>query len=62
MEYLTASEIAEKWNISRKRGSLLWTRNCIEGASLKGNVWLIPENAEKMGNPRWVRKMGQVGE
>lgn len=28
-------------------------------ARLKGNVWLIPE---KMGNPRWVRKMGQVGE
>ncbi|MBD5134931.1 MAG: DNA-binding protein [Lachnospiraceae bacterium] len=47
MEYLTTSEIAEKWNILRRRVSLLCAKNCIKGAILKGNVWLIPENAEK---------------
>ena len=28
----------------------------IEGAILKGNTWLIPENAEKPDDPRRVRK------
>ena len=42
--------------------SLLCAQNRIEDAILKGNAWLIPENAEKPDNPRRVRKMGQVGE
>lgn len=57
MEYLTTSEMAQKWNISRRRVSLLCYQNRIEGAALKGNVWLIPGNAEKPDDPRRVRKV-----
>lgn len=59
MELLTTSEMAEKWNISRRRVTTLCVQGRIEGAILKGNTWLIPENAEKPDDPRRVRKNGQ---
>ena len=59
MELLTTSEKAEKWNISRRRVTTLCAQGRIEGAILKGNTWLIPENAEKPDDPRRVRKNGQ---
>lgn len=58
MELLTTSEMAEKWNISRRRVTTLCVQGRIEGAILKGNTWLIPENAEKPDDPRRVRKNG----
>lgn len=59
MELLTTSEMAEKWNISRRRVTTLCVQGRIEGAILKGNTWLIPEKAEKPDDPRRVRKNGQ---
>ena len=59
MELLTTSEMAKKWDISRRRVSTLCAQGRIEGAILKGNTWLIPENAEKPDDPRRVRKNGQ---
>ena len=59
MELLTTSEMAEKWNISRRMVTTLCVQGRIEGAILKGNTWLIPENAEKPDDPRRVRKNGQ---
>ena len=59
MELLTTSEMAKKWDISRRRVTTLCAQGRIEGAILKGNTWLIPENAEKPGDPRRVRKNGQ---
>lgn len=56
MELLTTSEMAKKWDISRRRVSTLCAQGRIEGAILKGNTWLIPENAEKPDDPRRVRK------
>ena len=58
MELLTTSEMAKKWDISR-RVTTLCTEGRIEGAILKGNTWLIPENAEKPDDPRRVRKIEQ---
>ena len=58
MELLTTSEMAEKWNISRRRVTTLCAQGRIEGAILKGNTWLISENAEKPDDPRRVRKNG----
>lgn len=58
MELLTTSEMAKKWDISRRRVTTLCTQGRIEGAILKGNTWLIPENAEKPDDPRRVRKNG----
>lgn len=52
MEYLTTSEFAEKWNITRRRVTKLCTEGRIEGAVLKGNTWLIPINTEKPNDPR----------
>ena len=59
MELLTTSEMAKKWDISRRRVTTLCTEGRIEGAILKGNTWLIPANAEKPDDPRRVRKIEQ---
>ena len=47
MEYLTTSQIAEKWNLSRRRVSKLCAEGRIEGAVMMGNIWFVPENARK---------------
>lgn len=59
MELLTTSEMAKKWDISRRIVTTLCAEGRIEGAILKGNTWLIPENAEKPDDPRRVRKIEQ---
>ena len=59
MELFTTSEMAKKWDISRRRVTTLCAEGRIEGAILKGNTWLIPENAEKPDDPRRVRKIEQ---
>lgn len=59
MEFLSTSEIAEKWKISRRRVTTLCIQGRIEGAVLKGNMWLVPEDAKKPEDPRRVRKNGQ---
>ena len=56
MEYLTTSEMAEKWNITRRRVSVLCKDGRIEGAVLKGKTWLIPSNTEKPADGRHFRK------
>lgn len=52
-------QMAKKWDISRRRVTTLCAEGRIEGAILKGNTWLIPENAEKPDDPRRVRKIEQ---
>lgn len=59
MEFLSTSEIAERWKISRRRVTTLCIQGRIEGAVHKGNMWLIPENAKKPDDPRRVLKNGQ---
>ncbi|MCB5474240.1 helix-turn-helix domain-containing protein [Blautia luti] len=62
MEYLTTSEIAEKWNVSRRRVSTLCAEGRIDGAVHKGNLWLIPEDAEKPEDPRHNTKKNKITE
>jgi len=62
MELLTTTEMAEKWNITRRRVTTLCREGRIEGAILKGNTWLIPEDTKKPEDPRRIRKMGQTEE
>lgn len=57
MEFSTTSEIAEKWHISRRRVSLLCAEGRIDGAVHKGNLWLIPADAQKPEDPRRERKI-----
>ncbi len=62
MELLTTTQMAEKWDISRRRVTTLCREGRIEGAILRGNTWLIPDDAEKPDDIRRVRKMVQTAQ
>lgn len=47
MDFLTTTEISEKWGISRRRVVALCDEGRIEGAIQKGSMWLISEGAQK---------------
>ena len=55
MEYLTTSEMAEQWNISRRRVDVLCGEGRIEGTIKKGKMWLIPMDAKKPEDGRTSR-------
>lgn len=52
MEYLSVRQIAEKWEISRRRVQTLCTEGRIFGAMRVGNYWVIPADAEKPKDDR----------
>ena len=56
MEYLTSSEIAQKWNISSRRVRIPCGEGRFEGAIKKGILWLIPSNTQKPQELRRGRK------
>ena len=62
MELLTTTQMAEKWEISRRRVTTLCREGRIEGAILRGNTWLIPDDTQKPDDIRRVRKMGQIAQ
>jgi len=47
MEYLTVKEAGEKWGITGRMVNYYCTSGRIKGAVKKGNLWLIPKDAEK---------------
>ena len=47
LQYITAREAAEKWNISQRRVSILCAENRIPDVAMIGNMWISPRNAEK---------------
>ncbi len=55
MEYLTATEVSKKWNISSRRISVLCTEGRVDGAVKKGKMWLIPEDAKKPADARYKK-------
>ena len=52
MKYISTSEAAEKWGLSRRRVAILCTENRIEGVQRTGQIWIIPETAEKPADAR----------
>ena len=52
MNYISAAQAAEKWNISRKRVTVLCKEGRIEGAQMAGSTWIIPEDAVKPADAR----------
>lgn len=44
---MSASQAANKWNISQRRVQVLCSENRIEGAFKVGEVWAIPDDAPK---------------
>jgi len=45
--FISADEIAERWNVSARQVQALCKEGLVEGAIKFGNSWAIPENAEK---------------
>lgn len=50
MEYLSTTEIAKIWGVSRKTVTRYAADGKIEGAYLVGNTWMIPATAQKEGS------------
>lgn len=55
LQYITAKEAAEKWNISQRRVSILCAENRIPNVAMLGNMWIIPRDAEKPEDARRSR-------
>jgi len=55
MDYMTAKEAANKWNITQRRVAILCSENRIDGAELMGKMWLIPKSAQKPEDGRVTR-------
>lgn len=53
---MTAREAADKWGISQRRVAILCSENRIENVAMKGNMWLIPINAQKPSDARSMRR------
>lgn len=47
MEYLTVKEAGEKWGITGRMVTHYCVAGRIPGAIKKGNLWLVPDDAEK---------------
>ena len=56
MGYLSAKEVAEKWDISRRRVQILCDEGRIQGAFKLSDVWVIPKDAEKPADRRKTKK------
>lgn len=52
MEYITAKQAAEKWNISQRRVQVLCEQGRIKGAARLGWAWAIPRDADKPADLR----------
>lgn len=55
MEYMKVSKAAEKWGISTRRVRVLCVEGKIPGVIRKGNLYMIPENAQKPLDGRRTR-------
>ena len=45
--FLSATEVSEKWGVSLRYVQNLCKEGRIEGAEKFGTVWVIPDNAER---------------
>jgi DNA adenine methylase len=55
LAYMTASEAAEKWNISHRRVITLCQEKRIPNVAMLGNMWIIPNDATKPVDGRTTR-------
>lgn len=52
MDYLTTTEMSEKWGITSRRIAILCEQGRIVGVVKKGKTWLIPYNSQKPSDGR----------
>lgn len=55
MEFMSARETADKWGISQRRVAVLCSEQRIKEATMVGNMWIIPTDAEKPTDARSTR-------
>lgn len=55
MEYISAREAADKWGISQRRVAVLCSEQRVAKATMVGNMWIIPANAQKPTDARHLR-------
>ena len=55
IQYMTAKEAADKWNISQRRVSILCAESRIPDVAMLGHMWIIPLDAEKPSDARMKR-------
>lgn len=53
MEYIKVSKAAEKWGLSARRVRILCAEGKIPGVIRKGNLYMVPEDAEKPRDGRF---------
>lgn len=53
MEYLTVKEAGEKWGITARMVNYYCSTGRIAGAIKKGNLWLVPSDADKPKDKRY---------
>ncbi len=57
MKYMKVSETAEKWGISTRRVRVLCAAGKIQGLTRRGNLYMIPADAQKPADSRYkIRK------
>lgn len=52
MVFMTTTQAGEKWSLSGRRVAILCAEGRIPGVQKAGNVWLIPEDAERPSDAR----------
>lgn len=55
MGVMSAKDAADKWGISQRRVAVLCSEKRIKNAKMLGNMWIIPENAQKPIDARKTR-------
>jgi hypothetical protein len=60
MEYITAKEAAEKWNISQRRVQVLCEQGRILGVVRLGWAWAIPKEADKPVDLRSLKDYKEI--
>ena len=58
--YITASEVAERWKISQRRVQVLCAEGRIPGVFKLGESWAIPSDAEKPKDTRYKANQVEV--
>lgn len=53
--YISARDAAEKWSISQRRVAILCGEGRVANATMVGNMWIIPADAEKPIDARSLR-------
>lgn len=54
IDFLTVKEAGERWNVSGRMVTIYCKEGRIEGAIKKGNLWLVPIDANKPVDGRTI--------